>query len=110
MSFDFCSFHFHKVILMSTNGGITKQEEIKVVDLLNSHDWSSTCLGSLNSWEPSFRNIVNLFFHSKFPTAIFCGPDLIYIYNQAHVPYLKSKLPSVFGRPFSETHPSILAM
>ncbi|CAG8444815.1 2001_t:CDS:2 [Gigaspora rosea] len=50
---------------MSTNGGITKQEEIK-----------------------------NLFFHSKFPTAIFCGPDLIYIYNQAHVPYLKSKLPS----------------
>ncbi|RIB30716.1 hypothetical protein C2G38_2026587 [Gigaspora rosea] len=79
---------------MSTNNGINKQEEIKVVDLLNSHDWSSTCLGSLDSWEPSFRNIVNLFFHSKFPTTIFCGPDLIYIYNQANVPYLKADHPS----------------
>ncbi|KAF0537246.1 PAS domain S-box protein [Gigaspora margarita] len=92
---------------MSTNGGITKQEEIKVEDLLNSRDWSSTCLGSLDSWEPSFKNIVNLFFHSKFPTVIFCGPDLIYIYNQANVPYLKSKHPNVlaFGKPFAETHP-----
>ncbi|KAF0533980.1 PAS domain S-box protein [Gigaspora margarita] len=92
---------------MSTNNDINKQEEIKVIDLLNSRDWSSTCLGSLDSWEPSFRNIVNLFLHSKFPTIIFCGPDLIYIYNQAHAKNLKSKHPYVlvFGRPFAETHP-----
>ncbi|KAF0501165.1 PAS domain S-box protein [Gigaspora margarita] len=90
---------------MSTNNDINKQEEIKVVDLINSRDWSSTCLGSLDSWEPSFRNIVNLFLHSKFPTAIFCGPDLIYIYNQAIAKIKKSKHPYVFGRPFAETHP-----
>ncbi|KAF0557229.1 protein-histidine kinase [Gigaspora margarita] len=90
---------------MSTNNGINKQEEINVVDLLNSRDWSSTCLGSQDSWEPSFKNIVNLFFHSKFPTVIFCGPDLLYIYNQANAPYITPKHPSAFGRPFSETHP-----
>ncbi|KAF0537249.1 protein-histidine kinase [Gigaspora margarita] len=92
---------------MSTDGDITKQEEIKVIDLLNSRDWSSTCLGSLDSWEPSFKNIVNLIFHSEFPAIIFCGPDLIYIYNQANAAYLKSKHPYVlaFGKPFAEAHP-----
>ncbi|KAF0537248.1 protein-histidine kinase [Gigaspora margarita] len=92
---------------MSTNSDIIKQEEIKVVDLLNNLDWSSTCLGSLDSWEPSFKNIVNLFFHSEFPTVIFCGPDLIYIYNQANAPYLKLKHPYglAFGKPFAEIHP-----
>ncbi|CAG8444804.1 2000_t:CDS:2 [Gigaspora rosea] len=61
---------------MSTDSGINNQEEIN-----------------------------NLIFHSRFPTVIFCGPDLIYIYNQANAPNLKSKHPHVFGRPFSETHP-----
>ncbi|KAF0537243.1 PAS domain S-box protein [Gigaspora margarita] len=90
---------------MSTDNGINQQEETKVVDLLNSRDWSSTCLGSIDSWEPSFKNIVNLFFHSKFPTVIFCGPELIYIYNQANAQHLKSKHPHAFGKSFAETHP-----
>ncbi|CAG8818098.1 20437_t:CDS:1, partial [Gigaspora rosea] len=50
-------FSFHKAIPMSTNDCINKQDEIKVMDLLNSRDWSSTCLGSQDSWEPSFKNL-----------------------------------------------------
>ncbi|CAG8813830.1 19464_t:CDS:2, partial [Dentiscutata erythropus] len=49
------------VIPMSTNNDDNKREEIKVVDLLNSHDWSSTCLGPKDSWEPTFKNIVLLY-------------------------------------------------
>ncbi|KAF0537242.1 PAS domain S-box protein [Gigaspora margarita] len=90
---------------MSTNNGINKQEEVNVVDLLNSRDWSSTCLGSLDSWDPIFKNIVNLCFRSEFPTILYCGPDLIYIYNQANARHLKSKHPKVFGRPFGEINP-----
>ncbi|RIB30721.1 hypothetical protein C2G38_2136228 [Gigaspora rosea] len=86
---------------MLTNNGINQQEEINVVDLLNSRDWSSTCLGSLDSWEPSFKNIVNLCFHLEFPTIIYCGPDLIYIYNQANARHLKSKHPNgLFEKDF----------
>ncbi|CAG8489684.1 1580_t:CDS:2, partial [Dentiscutata heterogama] len=93
-------------IPMSTNNDNNKQEEIKVVDLLNSRDWSSTCLGPQDSWEPSFKNIMDLCFNSKFSTKIYCGPDLIYIYNQAHVQYMsKSQHPSAFGRPFGESYP-----
>ncbi|CAG8486824.1 6677_t:CDS:10, partial [Scutellospora calospora] len=32
-----------------------KGDEINVVDLIKNYDWSSTCLGSMDSWEPSLR-------------------------------------------------------
>ncbi|CAG8554934.1 9634_t:CDS:2, partial [Dentiscutata erythropus] len=48
----------------------------------------------------------DLYFNSKFSIKIFCGPELIYIYNQAQVQNMnKSQHPSAFGRPFGESYP-----
>ncbi|CAG8478759.1 15099_t:CDS:2 [Dentiscutata erythropus] len=61
---------------------------------------------STNNDDGKREEIKDLCFHSKFDTKIYCGPDLIYIYNQAHVQYMnKSQHPSAFGRPFSESYP-----
>ncbi|CAJ0762254.1 15706_t:CDS:2, partial [Entrophospora sp. SA101] len=57
-------------------------DEVPVADLVYSFDWSSTPLGPMEEWDPSFRMAVDICLHSVFPIAIYCGPDLILIYNQ----------------------------
>ncbi|CAG8659789.1 3073_t:CDS:2, partial [Scutellospora calospora] len=90
---------------MSTNLNNNKCDEINVIDLINNYNWSSTYLGPKDSWEPSFKIAVDSCLNSKFPTFIYCGPDLIYLYNQASVPLLKSKHPIAFGKSFFEVSP-----
>ncbi|KAF0483178.1 protein-histidine kinase [Gigaspora margarita] len=84
------------------------EDEKSVVNLINNYDWASTYLGSMDSWEPSFKTAVNLCIHSIFPFAIYCGPDLIFIYNKAMISRLGSNHPVAFGKSFLETFPDYI--
>ncbi|RIA84037.1 hypothetical protein C1645_832863 [Glomus cerebriforme] len=88
---------------------IPNQNEIPIVDLnlIESFDWSSTPLGPMDSWDPTFKSTVKLCIHSVFPIAIYYGPELVHIYNQMWVPILKMKHPQAMGQPFNEVWPEI---
>ncbi|CAG8444825.1 2565_t:CDS:10 [Funneliformis caledonium] len=59
--------------------------EISVVDLVASHDWSSTPLGPMETWDSTLKSTVNLCLHSVFPISIYYGPEFVSIYNQSNV-------------------------
>ena len=53
-------------------------------DLIRTMDWSTTSLGSRDSWPQNLRTVVNLILSSSFPMAILWGSDLSFIYNDAY--------------------------
>ncbi|AFY85235.1 PAS domain S-box protein [Oscillatoria acuminata] len=58
--------------------------DIADLDGLNKvRDWSSTALGAMETWHPSWRTAVSLGLASQFPTLLWWGPELVLIYNEA---------------------------
>lgn len=53
-----------------------------------SIDWASTSLGPMSEWPPQLRSIATLVTHDVRPAVVFCGPDLIMIYNEAYIELL----------------------
>lgn len=50
---------------------------------VRAFDWSETALGSIEAWPRSLTSAVALCLRSPFPMAIYWGPDLTCIYNDA---------------------------
>ena len=69
---------------------------------IRAFDWSSTPLGPIASWPQSLRSAVSILLPSKAQIAMFWGPDLITIYNDAYRPVFGAKHPSALGRPIRE--------
>ncbi|MGA7121808.1 MAG: ATP-binding protein, partial [Polyangiaceae bacterium] len=70
-------------------------------------DWSSTPLGPLANWPQSLRSALSICISSRFPIAIYWGPDLALLYNDAWSPILGEKHPWALGRPAGEVWPEI---
>ncbi len=70
--------------------------------LIRGHDWSSTPLGSPETWPQSLRSALSICLHSSFPTAIYWGPDLRLFYNDAWAPIAAERHPWALGRPGAE--------
>lgn len=70
--------------------------------MIRAHDWESTPLGSPDSWPQSLRSALSICLHSTFPTAIYWGPELRLLYNDAwaHIP--AERHPWSLGRPGAE--------
>jgi PAS domain S-box-containing protein len=66
-------------------------------------DWAATALGPRESWSPGLRAIIDLMLASPQPAWIAYGPDLLCLYNDAHVEVLGRKHPRALGRPLLET-------
>jgi PAS domain S-box-containing protein len=69
---------------------------------LREMDWSTTSLGSCESWPQSLNLAVAMVLASGFPMALRWGPELVLIYNDAYRPILGDKHPDAFGRPLRE--------
>jgi PAS domain S-box-containing protein len=52
--------------------------------LMRAHDWSSSPLGSHESWPQSLRTAVRLLLNTNHPMFIWWGPQLIQFYNDAY--------------------------
>ena len=70
--------------------------------LIRSTDWSRTQLGPIESWPQSLRSAVSILLPSKAQIAMFWGPDLITLYNDAYRPVLGKKHPRALGLPGRE--------
>ena len=61
-------------------------------------DWSATSLGSPAEWPPALRVAVRTALESPFAMNLWCGPELVLIYNDAYRTVLGAKHPEALGR------------
>lgn len=69
---------------------------------IRAHDWTDTPFGPVWSWPQPLRGALAICLHSSFPTAIYWGPELRLLYNDAWAPILAEKHPWALGRPAAE--------
>lgn len=74
---------------------------------IREYDWASTPLGQPSGWPQSLRSALSICLHSSFPTAIYWGPDLRLLYNDAWSPIPAERHPWALGRPGAEVWPDI---
>jgi hypothetical protein len=53
--------------------------------LIRAKEWRRTPLGSIESWPQSLRSAVSILLPSKAQIALFWGPELVAIYNDAYL-------------------------
>jgi PAS domain S-box-containing protein len=66
-------------------------------------DWSATPLGPVETWSPTLRATVRNALGAAFPINLWCGDQLVLIYNDAYRAVLGDKHPHALGRPGAET-------
>ena len=74
----------------------------EIRSLCRELDWSATPLGPVESWPPTLRAVVRACLESPFPINLWCGPELVLVYNDAYRPILGGKHPAALGRPGTE--------
>ena len=69
-------------------------------ELVRSIDWETTPLESLSRWPQSLRTAMSICLNSRFPIAIYWGPEYLMLYNQSLVPMVgPRKHPRALGQP-----------
>lgn len=79
-----------------------------MAEKVGSHDWAATPLGGIDGWPPWLRTVVSLVMDSAVPTAVWIGPRLLSVHNDAYLPLLGDK-DNALGRPFREVWPETMA-
>jgi signal transduction histidine kinase len=74
----------------------------KMAERVSAFDWSTTPLGSFADWSASLRAAVAICLHSPFRMAMYWGPELNCIYNDAERDVLGRLHPSALGQPARE--------
>src|ERR1700754_716048 len=62
-----------------------------VATYMRGHDWSSSGLGSPETWPQSLRSMVRILLTSRYQMWMGWGPDLAFFYNDAYRPTLGVK-------------------
>ena len=70
--------------------------------LMRGHDWAATALGSPDGWPGGLKIPLRMLLTSRFEMWLGWGEDLNFFYNDAYIPTLGVKHPSMLGRPFRE--------
>lgn len=65
-------------------------------------DWAATSLGPIEHWSSELRVMCNLIMASPYAAAMYWGPDLIVIYNEAYVALAGAKHPKLMGQSYRE--------
>jgi PAS domain S-box-containing protein len=69
-------------------------------ELVRSIAWETTPLESLSRWPQSLRTTMSICLNSRFPIAIYWGPEYLMLYNQSLVPMVgPRKHPGALGQP-----------
>jgi PAS domain S-box-containing protein len=70
-------------------------------------DWAATSLGLVDGWPQSLRSALSICLNSRFPIAIYWGPEYVLLYNDAWRPIAGNKHPEVLGLAAHEVWPEI---
>ena len=73
--------------------------------LIRQKDWTQSPLGGTENWPPSLRSAVSICLGSGFPIAIYWGPELALLYNDAWRPIPGAKHPWALGQAAVEVWP-----
>src|ERR1700754_3933214 len=92
------------------NGGRTEADELieifpgdsEMARLMRQWDWKRTPLGDPRQWPDGLKIPLRMLLTSRFEMWLGWGPDLHFFYNDAYLPTLGLKHPSMLGRPFRE--------
>jgi PAS domain S-box-containing protein len=66
--------------------------------LMRRTDWAATPVGPVSRWPRSLRLAVQIILNSRYPMFVWWGRELIYFYNDAHVPILGNRHPQALGQ------------
>jgi PAS domain S-box-containing protein len=68
--------------------------------LVRSTDWRATPFGPPADWPQSLRTTMSICLNSRFPIAVYWGPEYLMLYNQSLVPMVgPKKHPGALGQP-----------
>ena len=70
--------------------------------LIDSIDWSRSPLGPSAQWPQSLKTALNICLRSRFQLAMFWGPELVFLYNDAEREVIGSLHPYALGKPARE--------
>ena len=74
---------------------------------MSAHDWGATPLGPPAGWPLSLRSALSICLGSGFPIAIYWGPQLALLYNDAWSAIVGAKHPWALGRSAKDVWPEI---
>ena len=83
-----------------TNFSASRSSEIAT--LIDRFDWTEHPFGTPDSWPRALHSALTFLLDAAFPAAMWLGPDLRLIYNDAYAPTLGPRHPEAFGRPGKE--------
>jgi signal transduction histidine kinase/DNA-binding response OmpR family regulator len=79
--------------------------------LVRAIDWQTTPLGAAGEWPQSLRTALSICVYSRFPIALYWGPEFVMLYNDDLIPMVgANKHPQAMGRPAFEVLPEIRAI
>jgi PAS domain S-box-containing protein len=77
---------------------------------MRAMDWSASPLGHPETWSQSVKTAVSICLNSRVPIALWLGPELRLVYNDAYIPFLgETKHPAMLGAPGREAWGEIWA-
>jgi PAS domain S-box-containing protein len=79
----------------------------EMANLVRSRDWTPTQLGAVENWPEPLVCAVNTVLESRIPMAIYWGPEMIQIYNDAFLALIGEWHPQALGAPAAETWRSV---
>jgi PAS domain S-box-containing protein len=71
-------------------------------ELIRTFDWSSHPFGPPQGWPPAIKVAASLCLHSSFPIALYWGPELRLLYNDASATVIADRHPWALGRTAAE--------
>ena len=77
------------------------------IQFARSIDWAATSLGAIEDWPPELRSMCNLIMASPHPAAMYWGPNLVAIYNEAYILLAGQKHPYLMGQSYQIAWPEI---
>ncbi len=77
----------------------------RVGAFMRTIDWSATPLGNPESWPQSLVSTLSICLTTRFPIAVYWGPEFILLYNDAWVPLEGARHPWALGQPVREVRP-----
>ncbi len=69
---------------------------------IRAFDWSNHVLGPPETWPDALKFALDVALGSTFPTAVYWGPELFLLYNDAWAPIPAERHPWALGRPGGE--------
>jgi PAS domain S-box-containing protein len=70
--------------------------------MMREHDWEASPLGCPERWPDALKISLRMLLTTRFEMWLGWGPDLQFFYNDAYIPTLGIKHPTMLGRPLRE--------